>query len=118
MIWAKKHQCCLGQISARMAQELGANQDYGLAILGAMHGGAQPDGRGFRAGCDGLRALQQGQMGAGLTGDRSVDVESADDKKVEWILERECIDKIIACSRKADQTELDKDVGLVFQRMA
>lgn len=101
-----------------MAQELGANQDNGLATLGTMLGMVVVNQmvEAFVRPEMVMRALQQGQIGAGSTGDRPVDVEPADDKKVEWILERKGIDKVIAYSRKADQTALDKDVGLVFER--
>lgn len=107
-----------GQISARMSQELGANQDNGFATLGTMLGMVVVNQmvEAFVRPEMVMRALQQGQMKSGPNDDRVGQAEPADNRKVEWALERKGLDKVIAYSQRPDQAEVDRDVGLVFER--
>jgi hypothetical protein len=106
-----------GQMSAVMAESAAASSNNGFAAFGAMLGMAlvnqmvealvRPESV--------MRAMQSGDMEQGSASTHPGTQSEANKKPVEWSLERKNVDKIIAY-RQVSGKEVDKDVGLVFER--
>lgn len=114
--YPKVRESMKGQMSAVMAEHAAASSNNGFAAFGAMLGMAlvnqmvealvRPEVV--------MRAMQSGEMKQEPSSTHPGKQNEAD-KPVEWALERKNVDKILAY-RQEPGKEVDKDVGLVFER--
>lgn len=115
--YPKVRESLKGQMSAMMAEKLGPT-DNGFAAFGAMLGMAvvnQMVDAMVRPEMV-MRSMQNGEFKSMPNAGKDTPSGQADQKKVEWILDRKSANKVIAYSQEFGQAAPNKDFGLVFER--
>ena len=117
--YPKLRESFKGQMSAIMAEKMGASTGSGMEALGAMLGVAMVNQfvDAFVRPEVVMQAMSSGQFKPEAGQNRpETETTPSETEKVQWSLERNGTDKVIAYGRKDGEPSDSKSVGLVFER--